>query len=61
MFGSPDMTLCIKLQAPLSLSFEASWLEINKGFLDVLEEWMDHILLSYTDTYFVTELQVDEL
>jgi len=45
-------------KAPLTLSFDASWLEINKGFLDVLEEWMDHILLSYTDTYFVTELQV---
>ena len=49
------------LQAPLSLSFSASWLEINKGFLNVLEEWMDHILLSYTDTYFVTELQVNNL
>ena len=43
------------------MSFDASWLEINKGFLDILEEWMDHILSSYTDTYFVTELQVDEL
>lgn len=51
----------LKLQAPLSLSFSASWLEINKGFLDVLEEWMDHIRLSYTDTYFVTELQVNDI
>ena len=46
-------------KAPLSLSFEASWLMTNKGFLDVLEEWMDHILTSYTDTYFVTGLQVN--
>jgi len=45
-------------KAPLSLSFEASWLVINKGFLDVLDEWMDHILLTYQDAYFVTELQV---
>ena len=46
-------------KAPLSLSFEASWLVTNEGFLDVLEEWMDHILTSYTDTYFVTGLQVN--
>ena len=53
-----NINVNFKFQAPLSLSFEASWLVINKGFMDVLEEWMDHILLSYTDTYFVTELQV---
>ena len=45
-------------RAPLSLSFEASWLVINKGFLDVLDEWMDHVLSSFSDVYFVTGLQV---
>jgi len=45
-------------RAPLSLSFDASWLKINKGFLDVLDEWMDHVLLTFNDVYFVTEVQV---
>ena len=47
-------------RAPLSLSFDASWLKINKGFLDVLDEWMDHILLTFNDVYFVTEVQVNK-
>ena len=46
-------------KAPLSLSFDASWLKINKGFLDVLDEWMDHVLLTFNDVYFVTEVQVN--
>ena len=46
-------------RAPLSLSFDASWLKINKGFLDVLDEWMDHVLLTFNDVYFVTEVQVN--
>merc|ERR1712098_518581 len=30
----------------------------NKGFSDVLEEWMGSILTNYPDVYFVNELQV---
>jgi len=45
-------------RAPLSLSFDPSWLVANKGFSDVLEEWMGSILTNYPDVYFVNELQV---
>ena len=45
-------------RAPLSLSFDPSWLISNKGFDDTLSEWMSFILATYTDVYFVTEIQV---
>ena len=46
-------------RAPLSLSFDPSWLLANKGFTEVMAEWMDHLLASYNnEVYFVTELQV---
>jgi len=45
-------------KAPLSLSFDPSWLISNKGFTDVMDEWMDDVLATYNDVYFVTELQV---
>lgn len=45
-------------RAPLSLSFDPSWLISNKGFDDTLSEWMSFILATYTDVYFVTEVQV---
>jgi len=45
-------------KAPISLSFDPSWLISNKGFTEVLDGWMDHILTTYNDVYFVTELQV---
>jgi len=45
-------------RAPLSLSFDPSWLETNKGFDDALNDWIDHVLETYNDVYFVTELQV---
>merc|ERR1712243_334298 len=45
-------------KAPLSLSFDPSWLISNKGFTDVVHEWMDYVLTTYNDVYFVTELQV---
>ena len=47
-------------RAPLSLSFDPAWLISNKGFDDVLNEWMASILTTYPDVYFVTELQVDQ-
>jgi len=45
-------------RAPLSLSFDPAWLISNKGFDDVLSDWMTFISTTYTDVYFVTELQV---
>lgn len=45
-------------RAPLSLSFDAAWLEINKGFTRVLAEWIQDKLTSQSDVYFVTQLQV---
>lgn len=45
-------------KAPLSLSFDPSWLISNKGFADVIDDWMDYVLATYNDVYFVTELQV---
>lgn len=46
-------------RAPLSLSFDPSWLLANKGFTEVMAEWMDHLLASYNnEVYFVTELQI---
>ena len=45
-------------RAPLSLSFDAAWLQINKGFTKVLAEWIRDKLASQSDVYFVTELQV---
>ncbi|TRY78381.1 hypothetical protein TCAL_13801 [Tigriopus californicus] len=45
-------------RAPLTLSFDAAWLEINKGFTRVLSDWIREKLTSQSDVYFVTELQV---
>jgi len=45
-------------RAPLSLSFDPSWLISNKGFTDTLDEWMTFVATTYNDVYFVTELQV---
>merc|ERR1712096_197620 len=48
----------VTTRAPLSLSFDPAWLISNKGFADVLDDWMSYILNTYSDVYFVTELQV---
>ena len=45
-------------RAPLSLSFDPSWLISNKGFTEVLDDWMTSILATNNDAYFVSELQV---
>jgi len=45
-------------RAPLSLSFDPSWLIANKDFDDVLVAWMDFVLTTYTDVFFVTESMV---
>jgi hypothetical protein len=45
-------------RAPLSLSFDPGWLQVNKGFAKVLKEWIREKLASQSDVYFVTQLQV---
>merc|ERR1712243_507810 len=35
-------------RAPLTLSFDPAWLISNKGFSDVLDDWMSHILRTYS-------------
>ena len=45
-------------RAPLTLSFDAAWLKINKGFVRVLSDWIKEKLTGQSDVYFVTELQV---
>jgi hypothetical protein len=45
-------------RAPLSLSFDTAWLQVNKGFTKVLERWIAEKLSSQSDVYFVTSLQV---
>ena len=47
-------------RAPLSLSFDPAWLISNKGFDDVLNDWMANVLVTYPDVYFTTEIQVME-
>lgn len=45
-------------KAPLSLSFDSSWLTGNPGFARELANWMDEVLTEHNDVYFVTELEV---
>ena len=45
-------------RAPLSLSFDAAWLKVNKGFTRVLSDWISETLEEHNDVYFLTGLQV---
>jgi len=45
-------------RAPLSLSFDSAWLQVNKGFTEVLVDWMVETLEEHNDVYFLTEVQV---
>ena len=45
-------------RAPLSLSFDPSWLISNKGFTEVLANWMTYILTNNDDVYFISSTQV---
>lgn len=47
-------------RAPLSLSFDSAWLQVNKGFTEVLVDWMVETLEEHNDVYFLTEVQVLE-
>lgn len=44
-------------KAPFSLALDASWLAQNRGFVNVLKNWMSSLLKKYTDVYFVTHAQ----
>ena len=48
-------------RAPLSLSFDAAWLQVNKGFTKVLAEWIQDTLTEHNDVYFLNGLQVCDL
>jgi len=45
-------------RAPLSLSFDAAWLNVNKGFTKVVADWVKEILEEHNDVYFLTGQQV---
>jgi len=45
-------------RAPLSLSFDAAWLKVNKGFTKVLAKWVKETVEEHNDVYFVTGTQV---
>ena len=45
-------------RAPLSLSFNPSWLIQNPDFVQVISDWMDSVLSSYPEAYFMTEFQL---
>jgi len=47
-------------RAPLSLSFDAAWLKVNKGFTKVLTDWMTETLEEHNDVYFLNMIQVLE-
>jgi len=47
-------------RAPLSLSFDSAWLQVNKGFTKALVDWMVETLEEHNDVYFLTEIQVLE-
>lgn len=44
-------------RAPLSLSFDAAWLKVNKGFTKVLAQWVKETVEEHNDVYFVTGYQ----
>jgi hypothetical protein len=45
-------------RAPLGLFFHAAWLKNNPEYLDAFLYWMDEILETHNDVYFVTMTQV---
>jgi len=45
-------------RAPLGLFFHAAWLKNNPEFLDAFLYWVDEILETHNDVYFVTMTQV---
>ena len=45
-------------RAPLGLFFHAAWLKNNPEYLDAFLYWIDEIIESHNDVYFVTMTQV---
>jgi len=45
-------------RAPLSLSFDASWLQSNPDFVKALGVWMSEVNSQFNDVYFVNHVQV---
>ena len=45
-------------RAPLSLSFDAAWLQSNPKFARTIGDWMDEVRTEYNDVYFVNHVQV---
>ncbi|CAB4061388.1 unnamed protein product [Lepeophtheirus salmonis] len=45
-------------RAPLGLFFHAAWLKNNPDYLDAFLYWVDEVLESHKDVYFVTMTQV---
>ena len=41
----------------MSLALDASWLHQNRGFVNILKNWMSSLLKKYSDVYFVTHAQ----
>lgn len=44
-------------RAPLSLSFDAAWLQSNPSFVKVIGKWIEETLVEKNDVYFVTNVQ----
>ena len=44
-------------RAPLSLSFDAAWLEAVPDFAKTIGDWMKEVQNEYNDVYFVTSTQ----
>jgi len=47
-------------KAPLSLSFNPSWLMAQEGFVDAVDEWISDILKNHRDVFFVQGREVIE-
>ena len=45
-------------KAPFSLSFNPSWLIQNPDFVEVIADWMDDVLSSSQDVFFMTQFQL---
>ena len=45
-------------RSPLSFSFDAGWLQINKGLTDILKEFIREFFENKKNINFITEQQV---
>jgi hypothetical protein len=47
-------------RAPLSLVFDASWIQSQPGFAKTISKWMKEVLSENNDVYFVSHVQVSQ-